>query len=61
MNKRFPELENARKEFLGKDPDRSPNKKLHANELVKFSQVVYNLSQEQDPHPYRVATLNAQS
>jgi hypothetical protein len=30
VNKRFPELERAREEYLGKEPSRSPNKNLHA-------------------------------
>lgn len=44
MNKRFPELEKAREQYLGKEPTRFPNKKLHAQEVKKFSEVVYTLA-----------------
>jgi len=27
---------------------------MHAQELIKFSEVVYNLAQEQEPHHSRV-------
>jgi len=30
LNRRFPELEKAREDYLGKEPSRSPNRKLHA-------------------------------
>lgn len=43
-NNRFPELEKAREEFLGKEEDRSPHKKMHTQELIKFSEVVYSLA-----------------
>jgi hypothetical protein len=30
VNKRFPDLEKAREQYLGKEPSRSPNKNIHA-------------------------------
>lgn len=49
INHRFPELENARSQFLGEEPARSPLKNLHVGELEKFSSVVYNLAKEEEP------------
>jgi hypothetical protein len=63
-NKRFPELEKAREEYLGKEPIRATNKNLHAEELKKFSEVVYTLAHESEPHHSRInhmqqKTINA--
>ena len=58
INIRFPELEKAREEFLGKEPNRSPNKNLHADEIKKFSEVVYTLAHESEPHRSRVNFMN---
>ena len=44
---------------MGKEEDRSAHKKMHTQELVKFSEVVYNLVQEQDPHISRINHLSA--
>jgi hypothetical protein len=57
VNNRFPELEKAREEYLGVDPSRSPNKNLHATEVKKFSEVVYGLAHESEPHPARFSFL----
>jgi hypothetical protein len=57
LNRRFPELEKARENYLGKEPTRSPNKNLHASELKKFSEVVYSLAHQEDPHPARLNHL----
>lgn len=55
MHKLFPALEGAKEQYMGqKESDRSPNRKLHSNEVIKFSDVVYNLAQEREPHPARV-------
>lgn len=57
VNRRFPELEKAREAYLGKEPDRSPRKNQHVQELIKFSDVVYKLAQEEEPHPARISFL----
>jgi len=44
---------------MGKEEDRSAHKKMHTQELVKFSEVVYNLVQDQDPHISRINHLSA--
>ncbi len=44
INKRFPQLEVAREEYLGKEISRTPAKNLHAQEVKDFSKVVYNLA-----------------
>jgi hypothetical protein len=54
LNRRFPELEKARENYLGKEPDRSPNRNLHAQEVKKFSEVVYTLAHQEEPHPARI-------
>jgi hypothetical protein len=57
LNRRFPELEKARENYLGKEPIRSSNKKLHASELKKFSEVVYSMAHQEEPHPSRINYL----
>lgn len=58
MNRRFPELERAREEYLGPEESRSANRNLHAKEVKKFSEVVYRLAQEQEPHRSRQTFLS---
>jgi hypothetical protein len=60
LNKRFPELEKARENFLGKEPERSPYKKIHTGEIKKFSEVVYNLAMQEEPHPARINFIQTQ-
>jgi hypothetical protein len=50
-------LEKARENFLGKEPTRSPYKKIHTGEIKKFSEVVYNLAMQEEPHPSRINFL----
>lgn len=41
VNKRFPELEKAREAFMGPIKNKSPLKKMQADDLCKFSSDVY--------------------
>ena len=53
--KRFPELEQAKDDYLGRVQDsKLPTKNMHAKEITQFSDVVYRLAQEQEPHRARV-------
>lgn len=60
VNRRFPELDKAREAYLGKEPERTGRKNLHAQEIIKFSDVVYNLAQEEEPHPARSSFYSTQ-
>jgi hypothetical protein len=54
IHKRFPELERAKNELTGEIKlPQSPLKNIHAQEIIKFSEIVYNLSKEHDPSPAR--------
>ena len=53
INSRFPQLSRAREAYLGNSPPKSPLKKQHAEEITKFSEVVYRLAQEEEPHRVR--------
>ena len=48
VNNRFPELSAAREAFLGFD-NKLPPKKVQADEVVKFSEVVETLAREEEP------------
>lgn len=56
LNQRFPELDKATKEFNGESDTTLTlaNKKIHADEIKNFSQVVYDLANETEPHPSRI-------
>jgi len=52
--KRFPELEQAKDDYLGTvQESKLPTKNMHAQEITQFSEVVYKLAQEQEPHRAR--------
>ena len=44
INRRFPNLEQARQGYFGVDKAKSPLKKLHTKDLVTLSQVVYDIA-----------------
>lgn len=48
VNNRFPELSEARTAFLGLE-NKLPSKQVQAQEVVKFSEVVEKLAQEEEP------------
>lgn len=50
LHKRFPALEQSKASFMGTEPGRSQNKKLHSNEIVQYSKAVLEESQKVDPH-----------
>ena len=52
VNNRFPELSQAREAFLGAE-NKLPPKKVQAQEVVNFSEVVEQLAQEEEPFPAR--------
>ena len=52
VNNRFPELSAAREAFLGQE-NKLPSKKVQADEVVNFSDVVEKLAQEEEPFPAR--------
>ena len=52
VSNRFPELNAAREAFLGEE-QRLPPKKQQAQEVVKFSEIVEKLAQEEEPYPAR--------
>ena len=59
VNKRFPELGAAREAFLGEEV-RLPPKQHQADEVVKFSEIVEKLAQEEEPFPARAQMLAMQ-
>ena len=54
VNNRFPELSAAREAFLGTEPSIAANRKRDASDVVKFSEVVEKLAQDEEPHPARL-------
>lgn len=55
LHQRFPEMAQAKQDYTQSEENfRSANKKIHADEVKKFSKVVYDLANETEPHPARV-------
>ena len=52
VNNRFPELSAAREAFLGSEY-RLPPKKMQADAVVNYSEVMEKLAQEDEPFPAR--------
>ena len=61
INNRFPELSAAREAFLGQEPSIAANRRRDASEVVKFSEVVEKLAQDEEPHPARLQFNMTQS
>ena len=59
VNNRFPELSAAREAFLGEE-NKLPPKTQQANEVVKFSEIVEKLAQEEEPFPARAQMQSMQ-
>jgi len=54
VERRFPDLAQAKADFKSEHlPDGSANKRIHAEEIKQFSQIVHNLANEAEPHPAR--------
>ena len=60
VNNRFPELSQAREAFLGVE-NKLPQKKVQANEVCHFAEVVEQLAQEEEPFPARAQFMATQS
>ena len=60
VNNRFPELNAAREAFLGEE-GKLPPKKQQAQEVVKFSEIVEKLAQEEEPFPGRAQMAQTQA
>ena len=58
VNNRFPELSAAREAFLGNE-GKLPTKKIQADEVVNFANVVEKLAQEEEPCQPRLNTMHA--
>ena len=52
VNNRFPELSAAREAFLGSEY-RLPPKKMQADAVVNYSEVMEKIAQEDEPFPAR--------